>query len=202
MPGSWADYLELRSGADAPPPSSEAGDVRVYADSDGALRAVQSDGTDAAVGGGGSASARGAFAYLTDNVDEFHRGTIPFDAVDFDTDDFFDPVTHLVTVPAGMAGLYLANLMVDAFAVDASLPFGNLIIGTSGDLNGSGLYMPRNAGDTSWVGSISCLMRLAEGDTIWGQLGWVTEDDGLFVTLFGGLDGPNFFSVVYLGAVA
>ncbi len=53
MPGSWSDYLELRKG-DAPPHSNEDGDVRVYADSGGALRSVQSDGTDAPVGGGGS----------------------------------------------------------------------------------------------------------------------------------------------------
>jgi hypothetical protein len=53
MPGSWSDFLKLRSGP-APPPSSEAGAVRVYADSDGALRSVQSDGTDAAIGGGSS----------------------------------------------------------------------------------------------------------------------------------------------------
>jgi hypothetical protein len=52
MPGSWSDFLKLRSGP-APPPSSEAGAVRVYADANGALRSVQSDGTDAAIGGGG-----------------------------------------------------------------------------------------------------------------------------------------------------
>jgi hypothetical protein len=52
MPGSWSDYLELRTG-DAPPPSPEDGDVRVYADGGGDLRAVQSDGTDAPIGGGG-----------------------------------------------------------------------------------------------------------------------------------------------------
>jgi hypothetical protein len=55
MPGSWSDFLKLRSGP-APPPSSEAGAVRVYADTGGALRSVQSDGTDAAIGGGGGGS--------------------------------------------------------------------------------------------------------------------------------------------------
>lgn len=66
MPGSWSDYLELRTG-DAPPPSTEAGDVRIYVDANGALRSVQSDGTDAPIGGGGSMPIQQATVTLTDD---------------------------------------------------------------------------------------------------------------------------------------
>lgn len=51
---TYPDYLQLRTGQ-APPPDPHEKGVRVYADTDGALRSLQSDGTDAAIGGGGGA---------------------------------------------------------------------------------------------------------------------------------------------------
>lgn len=54
---TWRDYFMLRKSSDpAPPPSPHEGEVRFYADSAGALRSLQPDGTDAPVGGGGGGS--------------------------------------------------------------------------------------------------------------------------------------------------
>lgn len=61
---TYADYLALRKTDDPPPPSPQADDTRFYADSSGVLRALQSDGSDAAVGGGGG-SQPGAPAVFT-----------------------------------------------------------------------------------------------------------------------------------------
>jgi hypothetical protein len=47
---TYSDYLPLRKGV-APSADTHASGVRVYADADGALRSIQSDGMDAAVGG-------------------------------------------------------------------------------------------------------------------------------------------------------
>ncbi len=62
---TYPDYLSLRRGS-APPPDPHAEGVRVYSDSDGALRSLQSDGTDAPIGGGaapaGVAIVRGPYA--------------------------------------------------------------------------------------------------------------------------------------------
>ena len=52
--GTYADYLALRKADPGPPADSHESGTRLYADGDGALRTIQSDGTDAPVGGGGS----------------------------------------------------------------------------------------------------------------------------------------------------
>lgn len=49
----YSDYLTLRRGP-APPQSNHDTELRLYADDSGGLRTILSDGTDAAVGGGGS----------------------------------------------------------------------------------------------------------------------------------------------------
>ena len=52
--GTYADYLALRKADPGPPADSHESGTRLYADGDGALRTIQSDGTDAPVAVGGS----------------------------------------------------------------------------------------------------------------------------------------------------
>lgn len=55
---TYSEYVQLRKG-EAPPPDNHASGVRVYADTDGTLHTLQSDGTDAEVGSGGGGSTPG-----------------------------------------------------------------------------------------------------------------------------------------------
>lgn len=127
MPGSWSDFLKLRSGP-APPPSSEAGAVRVYADADGALRSVQSDGTDAAVGGGSMP----VFARVvrSTQVSAWDGNNVQFNVVGYDPDSLWDAVNHQFT--AKQAGWY----SVRCFASQASGPVN---VDTTGMAAGTGL---------------------------------------------------------------
>lgn len=62
---AYTEYVQLRKQGvgGAPPPSPHASDVRLYADTGGALRSLQSDGTDAAVGGGGGSTPQTRASY-------------------------------------------------------------------------------------------------------------------------------------------
>lgn len=76
---TYPEYLQLRKGETPPADPHEVG-VRLYADTGGALRTIQSDGTDAAVGGGGGGAVLSARRVLT-NAEVLTLPTTPVEIV-------------------------------------------------------------------------------------------------------------------------
>jgi hypothetical protein len=115
MPGSWSDYLELRRG-DAPPASTEDGDVRIYADGSGALRSVQSDGTDAAIGGGGGSTPTSAsWSGSADPIDNGASGKLEWNSFDDGDESIMDADTDPFQPTVTASGIYLVSAFVSAF---------------------------------------------------------------------------------------
>ena len=98
MSGHPDDFLTL---VKEPPPAhpTHESEVRVYADTDGALRTIQSDGTDAAIGGGVS-SQPFAFVYHSSGIDDWDGSPIPFDSVYVDNDGLWDPIDSVFVAAA------------------------------------------------------------------------------------------------------
>jgi hypothetical protein len=67
---TYPDYLPLRKTDDTPPRSPEADTSRFYADGDGVLRVIQSDGTDSQVGGGGGGAGTSVYGPFTVDVSQ------------------------------------------------------------------------------------------------------------------------------------
>lgn len=99
---TYTEYLQLRKSDDPPPPSPHEDETLFYAAADGTLRSMQSDGTDAPVGGGGGGS-QTVFA-----------ATVPISSAEIlalaDTPVVLVPgVADKVTVVTGVCVTYLAG---------------------------------------------------------------------------------------------
>ncbi len=105
-----SDFLELNTGPE-PAPSPHASGVRVYADNDGTLHSLQSDGTDAPIGG---AVFHGSYAFCSVAPSITGSWTvINFDSVLYDTDGYYNADTDGggnggFVIPDGLEGLYRA----------------------------------------------------------------------------------------------
>ncbi len=102
-----SDFLELNTGPEPAPSPHESG-VRVYADDAGALHSLQSDGTDAPIGGGGSQPVSGFAVVSGIPQDIGNSGTFKPDVLNFASDDWtVDLDNGQFTNDA--AGLYLVS---------------------------------------------------------------------------------------------
>lgn len=128
MTGTYPEYLLLQKGI-APPRDPHATGVRVYADTGGALRSVQSDGTDAAIGGSGSTP---VFARVTRStqVAAWDGSNVQFNVVGYDPDSLWDAANYQFT--ATTAGWYSVRCF-------ASQALGPVAVDTTGMAAGTGL---------------------------------------------------------------